>query len=466
MTLAALMTAVGACWFLVTWSKERVPEHDSSMNEIRLAANPLLLFLEQNNGIIEDADIQQTLREMADNQGLGLVYAGLDGAILFSTYDYDRGDRIDLRHSLHYDWHEARREGGRYRIAFPILDDTTGTLVASAIFDVPERMVAGEPSTIGLAPLALLCLSLLLSVLLIVLLLAMRGNFKSRVIAPVNTLKERAENMLRGNYEPGAEYARKDELGDLNAIFDQIRLELAEQRSRRTKQDKAQKELITNISHEIRTPITTVKAYMEAILEGVCTDQETMMEYVGIMRNHTDNMSRQVEDLFIHAMQELGQISVEPKERYSKDAFPPMLESVGHYVRTQGISYVETLDMPNVLLPIDAVRIEQVITNLVTNALKHTAPGDIITVSAELEDDSLKFTVADTGRGIRPQDMPFLFERYYRGGSAAADPVLANEGNGLGLSICKHIVEAHGGTISLKSREGSGTEFFFTLPLC
>ncbi|WP_256975946.1 cell wall metabolism sensor histidine kinase WalK [Paenibacillus sp. MY03] len=468
MALFFLMTAIGGGWFLYVTNQERNHESDYVINEVRLAVNPLLLFMEQHYENIRDQHVQATLRALSGEHDVALTYAGLSGEILFSTSPYKQGDRLNLRSSLHYDLHEATQNDGSYRITFPVLDADTDSHVANAIFHIAKERLGSDSSSAF--PLTMLIVSFLLFLGSVALLLVMRTSFHSRILSPVRTLQGRAEAILRGNYEPpshiGTQFARMDELGGLYAMMDQITLELKEQRKRRARQEKAQKELITNISHEIRTPITTVKAYMEAILEGVCSDRETMLEYVGIMRNHTDKMSRQVEDLFLHAMEELGQISVEPKERYSMEVFPPILSTLGHYARTQGIAYRESLNMPNVLLPVDAARIEQVLTNLVTNALKHTSPGDTIHISADLEENHLVFTVADTGRGIRPQDMPFLFERYYRGQSGVPGQAIATEGNGLGLSICKNIVEAHGGVISFKSREGQGTEFYFTLPLC
>ncbi|MNW62075.1 Adaptive-response sensory-kinase SasA [compost metagenome] len=117
------------------------------------------------------------------------------------------------------------------------------------------------------------------------------------------------------------------------------------------------------------------------------------------------------------------------------------------------------------LVAIDPIRIEQVISNLVANALKHTAPGDTIRIATELESGYLKVTIADSGQGIRVQDMPFVFQRYFRGQASHADQRV-QEGTGLGLSICQSIIEAHGGRISFTSKEGEGTTFRFYLPIC
>ncbi|GBF73806.1 putative two-component sensor histidine kinase, partial [Paenibacillus sp. 598K] len=214
-----------------------------------------------------------------------------------------------------------------------------------------------------------------------------------------------------------------------------------------------------------KTPLTTVKAYIEAILAGVCGDREAILAYVEVMQTHTDKMARQVEDLLLHALQELGQLPVTPREQYSGQALRRMLEPLCHAIRTRGVVCVEPAAIPDVLLALDAVRIEQVLTNLVYNALKHTATGDTIRLEVAQEPGQLRLLVSDTGTGVLPQDMPFLFDRYYRGHATSAADGSQPEGTGLGLSICKHIVEAHGGTIGFRSRPGEGTVFHFTLPL-
>ena len=220
-----------------------------------------------------------------------------------------------------------------------------------------------------------------------------------------------------------------------------MRAEIMHLSAERIRQEQAQKELITNISHDLKTPITTVKAYIEAILEGLCSDEQTLMEYMEVMRTHTDKTARLVEDLLVHALQELGQISVEPREVYSLATFQPMLQTIAHMVEMRGLNYEAPALIPNVLMQIDSTRMEQVLSNIVFNALKHTVPGDTIRIMTELNAEQFKLTIADTGQGIQAQDMPFIFERYFKG--AASSNSYVQEGTGLGLSICKSIVEAH-----------------------
>jgi|GEM_PF-484425 len=377
-------------------------------------------------------------------------------------------DRIDLRTALHYDLYAARTDEGSYRIAFPLLDERTGIQYGHALFVLPQQLIRQpSPQTPLLGSYGAVAGG---SLLLLGLVLLLRRQARRQVREPLQQMREDVIALLRGDYAAPSAPIRHprsgaEEIGELRAVVDQLRLSLLHQSGQQLARDQAQQELISTISHELKTPLTTVKAYIEAILAGVCGDREAILAYVEVMQTHTDKMARQVEDLLLHALQELGQLPVTPREQYSGQTLRRMLEPLCHAIRTRGVACVEPAAIPDVLLPLDAVRIEQVLTNLVYNALKHTSTGDTIRLEVEQEPGQLRLLVADTGPGVLPQDMPFLFDRYYRGQATPAADGSQPEGTGLGLSICKHIVEAHGGTIGFRSRPGEGTVFHFTLPL-
>lgn len=460
--LLLLLLLAGSTAYMAAkdFSAERESSPAHVMNQVRLAVNPLMLYLEQNHERSGTEEAQAELKRLAAASKVDLAYARLDGTVSFRSSDSLLPGVDNANRELHYDLYSAKRE---FKIAFPVLDEISQKQVGNAIyFLAKDRLVQPESA---LRP-ALLLLVLAVSFLSIAsLLFYMRWSIDRRLLSPLVRLKRHAEEIRKGNYGETAAYPEAGEMGDLYAMFDGMRMELLHSSIRKNKQDQAQKELIANISHEIKTPITTIKAYADAILEDVCTDKETMLDYVGVMRSHIDKMGRLTEDLLLHALRYLGRIAVEPREQYSRDVFRRMLTPIGHYVRTSGLSYVEPENMPNVLIGIDAVRIEQVISNLVFNSIKNSSPGDTIQVDAGLEAGKLKITVSDTGRGILPQDMPFILERYYRGQPPSDSGMIPQTGTGIGLSICKTIVEAHGGSLSFASKQGQGTAFSFTLPL-
>ncbi|WP_020619078.1 sensor histidine kinase [Paenibacillus daejeonensis] len=433
------------------------------VNQVRLAGNPIILYLERNGSHLDRADVREALLALTESSQIKAMYAELDGTVTFNSAGALPQRKLNLQTELHYDLHDAATMGNEFRIAFPIVDELSQTLTGNVILTLPSNKVI-QPTSYKL-PIALFLMASALSLLCAMLALTIRRKLKREMITPIHTLKQHAEAILKGNYETRIQYDRMDELGELYTMFDLMRTEIMHLSMERITREKAQKELVTNISHELKTPLTTMKAYIDAILEGVCSDEEMMMEYVEVMRGNTDKMARLVEDLLIHALQELGQISVEPQEQYSQEVLEPMLKTIGHYVRTNGLLYTPPREIPNVLVRIDSVRIEQVISNLVSNALKHTTPGDSIRINTQLEPGQLRITIADSGKGIRAQDMPFIFERYFKGRASDPGTEGVQKGTGLGLSICKTIIEAHGGQISFTSKEKEGTVFHFTLPV-
>ncbi|MGF9700403.1 sensor histidine kinase [Paenibacillus sp. MABNR03] len=466
-TLILLMLLLGSS---LTLAVDRLVndtgESNLSINQVRLRVNPVMLAIERNYHQLNTPEIQESVRSMAREQGLRLSFAGLDGTIMLSSNPSSEGQHIQLASALHYDLnHAAYAKDGEdlLDIAFPVIPAAEGKQIGNAIFTIPKAMVTVQPSS--MLPLLAVGISLIIALILGTLLISMHRNLHKRLLSPVNMLQHHAESILKGQYDQHIQYQHADEIGELYAMFDLMRTEIKFLSEQRIQQEQAQKELITNISHDIKTPITTIKAYIEAIIEGICTDEKTLMEYMRIMQTHTDKTAQLVEDLLIHALQELGQISVEPREVYSGPVFEAMLESFGHAVKIKGLTYETPDSVPNVLVRMDTTRIEQVLSNLISNALKNTRPGDVIRVLTELDADQFIVKIADTGQGIQLQDMPFVFERYFRG---QASPVYSRvqDGAGLGLSICKNIVEAHGGRISFSSKEGQGTIFQFRLPIC
>ncbi|CQR54782.1 HAMP domain-containing sensor histidine kinase [Paenibacillus riograndensis] len=440
------------------------------VNQARVEVSDIMFLLEEHHEELERAGGQPNIREellmWSQQKKLNLLYAGLDGTVLFdsSTPLLSGQDKLALKNELHYDLSSARTELGSFRLAFPVIDSKSGIQAGNAVFTLPESALAyGQAASFPVTAAVLMTASLLF---LLLLLLQLRKKLYHDLLLPIAGLKDHSEAILKGDYEKKAEYGTQNEIGEVYAVFDQMRSEMMELSLQREAQDKAQKELISNISHDLKTPLTAVKAYIEAIQAGVCPDLPAVMEYMDIIQTQTNKMAGLVEDLLVHALRDLGQISVNPVECYSREIFESILKPMGPYIRRTGVEFTGPTEIPNVLIRIDPVRMEQLLSNLIANALKHTAAGDSIRIAIDRQQDQLKLTVADTGEGILQQDMPFIFERYFQGHAPSQYEKRFKEGSGLGLSICKHIIEAHHGSISFKSIKHQGTEFYLTLPLC
>ncbi len=232
-----------------------------------------------------------------------------------------------------------------------------------------------------------------------------------------------------------------------------------------TEQEKLEsmrKDFVANVSHELKTPITTIKSYVETLLDGAVTDEKLVFPFLNVVAAETDRMARLVRDLL-----QLSQLDYE-EVRWEKRplALPELVRDAARRwlvemeKKNLRLSLQLESDLPLVLA--DQDRVEQVVENLLSNAVKFTPEGGSITVTGEAEGGYVRVAVADTGIGIPPEDQPRIFERFYRVEKARSR---SQGGTGLGLSIARELIRAQGGDITLDSEPGKGTRVSFTLPI-
>ncbi|SDI97503.1 ATP-binding protein [Salimicrobium halophilum] len=230
--------------------------------------------------------------------------------------------------------------------------------------------------------------------------------------------------------------------------------------------DKLRKDFLANVSHELRTPISMMRGYSEAIVDGVAASQEEKNELAQIILEESERMGRLVNELLDLARMESGNIQLY-EEPVEVDLFVDRIVKKFHGVAEENHVHLRC-DYPEGAVGvsrIDPDRIEQVITNLLDNAIRHTKEEGAVSVEVYRENNNWITTIEDTGSGIPEEDLPFIFERFYKGDkSRKRDPSNEKQGTGLGLAIAKNIVEAHGGTISAQSKLGEGTTFRIILP--
>jgi two-component system sensor histidine kinase BaeS len=275
--------------------------------------------------------------------------------------------------------------------------------------------------------------------------------FARTLTRPIRELTLATRALAKGELGQQVSVRTRDELGELAASFNQMSADLA-------RFSELRRQLMADIAHELRTPLSLILGYTESLSDGkLPPSQETF----DIMHDEAQHLSRLVDDLRTLSLVDAGEL---PLTRQPLDV-PALLERVVlvHLPETQrrGISlWVE----PSPALPAveaDPGRMAQVMENLVNNALCYTPQGGEISLSVEADGNTVKLRVRDNGAGIAPEDLPFVFDRFYR-----ADESLQRSGteSGLGLAIAKSIVEAHGGSISVESVLGQGTTFTVTLP--
>ncbi|AWE06890.1 histidine kinase [Lysinibacillus sp. 2017] len=230
-----------------------------------------------------------------------------------------------------------------------------------------------------------------------------------------------------------------------------------------TKLEKLKSDFIANVSHELRTPIAMLQGYSEAIIDGIVTTEEDRNDMIRVIYDESQRMGRLVTDLLDLARMESGHMRLYKDDVPLVSVIERMTHKFDQAAKEKHVTlYFETKIPPELLIPIDEDRIEQVLTNLIDNAIRHTSTEGSVTVSVVSEQNFAKIQVSDTGQGIPKDDLPYVFERFYKADKARTR---SKGGTGLGLAITKNIVEAHNGSISVDSIEQQGTTFTFYLPL-
>ncbi len=225
--------------------------------------------------------------------------------------------------------------------------------------------------------------------------------------------------------------------------------------------DKLRKDFIANVSHELRTPISMLQGYSEAIIDDIAATEAEKKEIAQIIYDESLRMGRLVNELLDLARMEAGYVSLEKMEIDVDEFFNRVVRKFQGLSREREIELqITTPDHP-VYVNADPDRLEQVMTNLVDNAIRHTDKGGLVTVIVKDQEGGILVEVKDTGTGIPKEDLPFVFERFYKADKARTR---GRSGTGLGLAIAKNIVDSHGGKISVHSKMNEGTTFSFHIP--
>jgi len=231
--------------------------------------------------------------------------------------------------------------------------------------------------------------------------------------------------------------------------------------SRLKELEKVRQDFVANVSHELRTPLTTIKGYTETLLDGALRE-EVAPQFLQVIQKHADRLTKIVEDL-------LALSKIESKEFYLKRERLPLselIDDVSGFVKEAAqkkkISISRSIVPSTLEMMGDRSYLEQVFVNLLDNAIKYTPEGGRVTISAiEKDQREIQFSIEDNGIGIPREDIPRIFERFYRVDKGRSQEL---GGTGLGLSIVKHLVQAHGGRVWVESQPGKGSTFYFTLP--
>lgn len=225
--------------------------------------------------------------------------------------------------------------------------------------------------------------------------------------------------------------------------------------------EKLREDFIANVSHELRTPISMLQGYSEAIIDDIAGSDEEKKELAQIIYDESLRMGRLVNELLDLAQMEAGRIELQKTEVDLKGYAERIIRKFQGIAKDHQINLSLQTNIDDSPINIDPDRIEQVLTNLIHNAIRYTPQAGTVTLHISSLTNFVKFDVMDTGSGIPEEDLPYVFERFYKADKARTR---GRSGTGLGLAIAKNIVEAHGGEISVHSKKGEGSTFTFTIP--
>ena len=282
------------------------------------------------------------------------------------------------------------------------------------------------------------------------------------IAVPLVKLKKATKNIKEGNLDFVLEVEGNDEFSQLCQDFEEMRKRLKESTEEKILMDKENKELISNISHDLKTPITAVKGYVEGIMDGVADTPEKMDRYVRTIYNKTNEMDHLINELTFYSKIDTNRIPYTFSKLNVEDYFSDCAEELGLEMETRGIelvyaNYVEK----GVQVIADGEQIRRVIHNIVSNAIKYMEkPRGIIQLRVKDVGDFIQVEIEDNGKGIAAKDLPYIFDRFYRTDVSRNS---SKGGSGIGLSIVKKIMEDHGGKVWATSRLGIGTIMYFVL---
>jgi signal transduction histidine kinase len=286
--------------------------------------------------------------------------------------------------------------------------------------------------------------------------------FLSRSITlPIRRMKETAEQIAKGDLTPRVKIRSKDELRELAESLNTMADELQQKIEDLRRMDRIRTDFVANVSHELRTPLTLIKGYTETLQSEAIADKDRAGRFVSIIKEHTDRLGNIVEDLLTLSKLESSKDLVD-RERFDlKVLIEDVALGFGHAIASKKQTLNVNSRGEGFRINADRDKIEQVLVNLIDNAVKYTGENGQIELSVEALDREIRITVRDTGIGIAKEHLDRIFERFYRADKARSRKL---GGTGLGLSIAKHIVLAHNGKITIDSDLGKGTTVTVSVP--
>ena len=282
------------------------------------------------------------------------------------------------------------------------------------------------------------------------------------IFTPINQLDIAMQNIAEGNLEYMLTTEEKGEIGELYRNYEDMRLRLKESTDEKFEHEQKNKELVSNISHDLKTPITAIKGYVEGIMDGVADTPEKMNKYIRTIYDKANDMDRLINELTTYSGIDNNRIPYTFRRINVADYFGDCVEEVGLDLESKNIQLnYDDLVEPSTQIIADPEQLKRVINNIIGNSVKYMDKEQgVIDIRILDEVDSIRVEIEDNGMGIAAKDLPNVFERFYR---TDASRNSSKGGSGIGLSIVKKIIEDHGGYIWATSKEKEGTCMHFVI---
>ena len=336
-----------------------------------------------------------------------------------------------------------------FAIAFQVLGSYMAGKTGSNLYSMTDA--AGLISGDFMSSL-FLCMIL---ILLFTALLLTRWLEKS-FFGPISVLNKGMNHIRDGNLDFILKTDEEGEIGELYQNYEEMRLRLKESQEEKLLQEKQNRELLSNISHDLKTPITSIKGYVEGLIDGVANTPEKQDKYIRTIYNKANDMDHLIDELTLYSRIDSDRVPYNFHRINVGDYFGDCVEEIGMDLESRGIELnYSNLIAPETRIIADPEQLKRVINNIVGNSVKYLdKPHGRIVFRLLDEEDSIRVEVEDNGKGIAPRDIPYIFDRFYRTDSSRNS---AKGGSGIGLSIVKKIIEDHGGYIWATSTLGEGT---------
>lgn len=284
------------------------------------------------------------------------------------------------------------------------------------------------------------------------------------ILKPLKLLQEGARRIEEGELDFQLRPVRKDEIGEVCQDFDSMRGRLQEAALSKLEFENYRRELLAGISHDLRTPLTSIKGYADGLLEGIANTEEKRQRYYRAIRQRAGDMEMLADSLSAFSRLEAEKVWVKPECRGLAGFVKGILNEYEVEAEKKGILFINEIEDPDIRVRLDGTEMKRVFINLFENSVKYrTAEKSVIRLSGRLQGEFVEIRVADDGPGVPEKELKDIFNSFYRGDQSRTNP---GNGSGLGLAVVRQIVEGHGGRVWAENGSGGGLVIAFWLPVC